>query len=85
MKYYTLAEHHTFCVESGIYSSKVWYEVARLGWLPEGIYHNPDQAFDPKRKEWDKKRQSTSEYKAKKKEFNKKRQSTSEYKAYKKE
>ena len=95
MKHYTYEEHHTFCVESGIYNSTIWYEVVRLGWLPEGIFHNPDQAFDPKRKEWDKKYYSTPEYKARKKEnsstpeyktkrkeYNKKYTSTPEYKAW---
>ena len=89
MKHYTLAEHRTFCIESGIPNGEVWREVVKLGWMPEGILHNPDQAFNPERKEkqkeYHKKRRSTPEAKAKQKEFNKKRQSTSEYKAYKKE
>ena len=44
-------------------------EVGKLGWLPEGIYHAPDQSFNPEYKEWrkeyDKKYHSTPEYKAK--------------------
>ena len=85
MKYYTLAEHHTFCVESGIPGVEVWREVARLGWLPEGIFHKPDDAFNPERKakqkEYNKKYTSTPEYKA----WLKKYKSTPEYKATRKE
>ena len=65
MKHYTLAEHHTFCVESEIPNGEVWREVTKLGWLPEGIYHDPDQSFNPERKARRKKRQLTPEYKAK--------------------
>ena len=75
MKHYTLAEHHTFCVESGIPGEKVWREVVKLGWLPEGIYHSPDQSFNPKhkakQKEWDRKYRSKPERRAKQKEYNK--------------
>ena len=89
MKYYTYEEHHVFCIESGIYNSTIWYEVVKLGWLPEGIYHEPAVAFNPKQKakqkEYDKKRQSTLEHKAKRKEYDKKRQSTLEHKAKRKE
>ena len=81
MKYYTLAEHRTFCIESGIPNGEVWREVAKLGWLPKGIYHNPANAFDPKQKEYDKKRQSTPEAKA----YQKERHSTPEHKAKRKE
>ncbi len=89
MKYYTLAEHHTFCVESGIPGVAVWREVVKLGWMPEGIYHDPENAFNPKQKakqiEYQKKRQSTPEFKAKQKEYDEKRHSTPEYRAKKKE
>ena len=77
MKYYTLPEHRTFCIESGIPNGEVWNEVAKLGWLPEGIYRNPSNAFDPKQKARVKKYQSTPEYRMKQKV----RRSTSEYKA----
>ena len=85
MKYYTLAEHHTFCVESGIYNSIIWHEVVKLGWMPEGIYHKPDDAFDPERKakqkKYSKKYRSTPEAKAKQKKY----ESTPERKAKQKE
>ena len=71
MKHYTLPEHRTFCIESGIPNGEVWKQVVKLGWMPEGIYHAPDAAFDPKQKE-------------KQKEYQKKRQSTPEYKAWRK-
>ena len=71
MKYYTLAEHRTFCIESGIPNGEVWHEVAKLGWLPKGIYHSPDQAFNPEIKLKQRKRQkdyaSIPEYQARKK------------------
>ena len=77
MKHYTLAEHRTFCIESGISTGLVWHEVVKLGWMPDGIYHNPDIAFNPEykewRKEWDKKYRSIPENKARKKEYDKKR------------
>ena len=85
MKHYTLEEHHIFCVESGIPNREVWHEVANLGWMPEGIYHNPDQSFTPKFKARQKKYNLTPKYKAAKKETDRKYQSTSEYKAKKKE
>ena len=85
MKHYPLAEHHTFCVESGIDSCLLWKQVVKLGWLPEGIYHKPDDAFNPKQKakqkDYQKKLYSTPEYKAKQKKY----QSTPEYRAKKKE
>ena len=71
MKHYTLAEHRTFCIASGINVKSEWLEVGTLGRLPEGIYHAPDASFDPKQKE-------------KQKEYQKKRQSTPEYKAWRK-
>ena len=77
MKHYTLEEHHIFCVESGIPNGEVWHEVANLGWMPEGIYHNPDQSFNPKFKAYQKAYYSSPEAKAKKKKH--------EYKAKKKE
>ena len=77
MKYYTLPEHRTFCIESGIPNVEVWREVVKLGWLPEGIYHAPDIAFNPKRKEY----RLTPEFKARKKKY----RSTPEYKAKQKE
>ena len=98
MKHYTLEEHHTFCVESGIPGVEVWREVAKLGWLPEGIYHNPEKSFNPKhkarQKEYQKKRQSTPEFKDKQREYHltpefkekqRERQSTPEYKEWRKE
>ena len=85
MKYYTLAEHHIFCVESGIPGVDVWREVAKLGWLPEGIFHKPDNAFNPERKEYQKEYNknytSTPEYKARRKKY----RSTPEHKANRKE
>ena len=85
MKHYTYQEHHVFCIESGIPGVKVWREVAKLGWMPEGIYHDPDQSFNPERKARRKKRQLTPEHKARRKEYAKKYHSTPEYKAKKKE
>ena len=89
MKYYTYQEHHVFCVESGIDSCLLWKQVADLGWLPEGIYHNPANAFNPKKKEkqkkYKKKYRSTPEYKAWQKKYKKKYRSTPEYKAWRKE
>ena len=85
MKHYTLAEHRTFCIESGIPNGEVWREVSHLGWLPEGIYHNPDQAFNPEIKARQKYYGSIPENKAKQKANDKKRQSTPEYKIKKKE
>ena len=98
MKYYTLAEHHTFCVESGIPGVEVWREVVKLGWLPEGIYHDPEKGFNPKQKEkqkeYNRKYRATPEGKAKKKEYQstpeykekqKKYKSTPEYKEWRKE
>ena len=85
MKYYTLAEHRTFCIESGIPNGEVWHEVAKLGWLPKGIYHSPDQAFNPEIKLKQRKRQkdyaSIPEYQARKKEYYKKRHSIPGYRA----
>ena len=46
MNHYTLAEHRTFCIESGIQKSREWQEVGKLGWLPEGIYSRPDKQFN---------------------------------------
>ena len=60
MKYYSYQEHHVFCVESGIDSCLLWKQGADLGWLPDGIYHNPANAFNPKQKEY----RSTPEFKA---------------------
>ena len=89
MKYYTLAEHRTCCIESGIPNGEVWHEVAKLGWLPKGIYHSPDQAFNPEIKLKQRKRQkdyaSIPEYQARKKEYYKKRHSIPGYRAEKKE
>ena len=98
MKHYTLPEHRTFCIESGINVKSEWMEVGKLGWLPEGIYHAPDQSFNPEykewRKEWDKKYRSIPENKARKKEYRNrpenrakqiKDRSTSEYKEWRKE
>ena len=81
MKHYTLAEHRTFCIESGIATGLVWHEVVKLGWMPDGIYHNPDIAFNPEYKAKEKARKSTPEYKAK----DKVRRASPEYKATKKE
>ena len=81
MKYYTYQEHHIFCIKSGIPNGEVWNEVSHLGWLPEGIYRNPANAFDSKQKARVKKYQSTHEYRMKQKV----RRSTSEYKAVQKE
>ena len=67
MKHYTLAEHHTFCVESGIPNGEVWKEVAKLGLLPEGIYHNPATAFNTQSRAQQKKHRATPEHKAKEK------------------
>ena len=64
MKYYTYEEHKIFCVESGIYNSTIWHEVVKLGWMPEGIYHEPAVAFNPKIKERRKIKSKTPEYKA---------------------
>ena len=85
MKYYTYQEHHIFCIKSGIPNGEVWKQVVKLGWLPDGIYHKPDLAFNPKykayQKEYDKRRyenranRKTPEYKAKKKEYDKRRRS----------
>ena len=89
MKYYTLAEHHTFCVESGIPNGAVWKQVSNLAWMPEGIYHDPTNAFSPKhkakRKKYSKKRYSTPEGKAWQKDYQKNRYSTPEYRAWRKE
>ena len=65
MKYYTYQEHHIFCVESGIDSCLLWRQIADLDWLPEGIYHNPDNAFNPERKAKAKEYRSPHEHKAK--------------------
>ena len=54
MKHYTLPEHRTFCIESGINVKSEWMEVGKLGWLPEGIYHAPDQSFNPEYKNGEK-------------------------------
>jgi len=82
MKHYTLPEHRTFCIESGINVKSEWMEVGKLGWLPEGIYHAPNQAFNPEIKLKQRKRQkdysSIPENKAKKKEYNRKYHSTPE-------
>ena len=80
MKYYTYQEHHIFCIKSGIPNGEVWKQVVKLGWMPEGIYHMPDDAFDPKQKVRVKKYQSTPKARAKKKEI----QSTPEFKAWQK-
>ena len=98
MKYYTLAEHHTFCVESGIPNGEVWKQVAKLGWLPEGIYRDPEKGFNPKQKErqnkYKKKYRLTPEYSAWQKEYRnrpenrakqRKDRSTPEYRAWRKE
>ena len=67
MKYYTLAEHRTFCIASGINVKSEWLEVGKLGWLPEGIYHNPATAFNPQSRAQQKKHRATPEHKAKEK------------------
>ena len=94
MKHYTLAEHRTFCIESGISTGLVWHEVVKLGWMPDGIYHNPDIAFNPEYKAKEKARKSTPEYKAWRKAYRdrpeykakqKKYNSTPEVKAKRKE
>ena len=89
MKHYTLPEHRTFCIESGINVKSEWMEVGKLGWLPEGIYHAPDQSFNPEykewRKEWDKKYRSIPENKARKKEYKNRPHSIPGYRAEKKE
>ena len=89
MKYYTYQEHHVFCVESGIDSCLLWKQVADLGWLPDGIYHKPDLAFNPKEKENAKKLRATPEYRAfnaaYQKEYNKKYEQTEKVRKYRRE
>ena len=73
----------------GISNGEVWHEVSHLGWMPEGIYHAPDQSFNPKFKLKQRKRQkdyaSIPEYKASRKEYYKKQHSTPEFKTRRKE
>ena len=98
MKHYTLPEHRTFCIESGIPNGEVWKEVAKLGLLPEGIYHNPATAFNPQSRAQQKKHNAIPEVKARKKayssrpermakkrETDRKHQATPGYKAKQKE
>ena len=46
--HYDLETPREFAIKSGIKREKEWEEIARNDWLPDGIYHNPSDAFkDP--------------------------------------
>ncbi len=50
--HYDFQTHLDFARNSGIEGKTEWEEIASNGWLPDGIYHNPSDAFrDPDARE----------------------------------
>ena len=43
--YYDFKTHLELASNSGIQNKREWFECIRLGLMPDGIFHNPDQAF----------------------------------------
>ena len=46
-QFYDFETHKTFARESGFESYNEWEEVSSKGWLPNGIYRNPQRSFKP--------------------------------------
>ena len=41
--HYDFETHRELAISSGISEAREWYECAKRGFLPDGIYHNPAQ------------------------------------------
>ncbi len=43
--YYDFETHREFAMNSGIECIREWRECFKLGFMPDGIYRNPDKTF----------------------------------------
>ena len=46
--YYDFETHRELAISSGIQSHPEWIECYKLGFMPDGIYRNPDREFKRK-------------------------------------
>ncbi len=46
--YYDFETHRELAINSGIHLQREWYECHKRGFMPEGIYRSPHEAFGRK-------------------------------------